>query len=49
MRLQQLPRVVLDFDFSHSHGITLLFFAANKFETLVRLPEFKPLPWYKVS
>jgi hypothetical protein len=34
----------VDFDFSHSHGITLLFFAANKFETIVRLPEFKLHP-----
>jgi hypothetical protein len=44
MRLQQLPRVVLDFDFSHFHGIPLLFFAANKFQTIVRLAEFKPNP-----
>jgi hypothetical protein len=26
---QQLPRVVLDFDFLHSHGVMLLFFGAT--------------------
>jgi hypothetical protein len=27
---QQLPRVVLDFDFLHSHGVMLLFFSVTE-------------------
>src|SRR5206468_22313 len=30
VRFQQLPGVVLDFDFLHSHGVMLLFFSATE-------------------
>ena len=43
VRVQQLPRVVLDFDFLHSHGVMLLFVSAVTYRSRTETPDVDTL------